>query len=139
MTAAIAAVAEHSILPQYAAHRPDAADKAQLEQFAAQILYRQDTAVSIPGNRPYKKAGGGGLVPKTGKGCTACGLCAKTCPVQAIDPATFKTDHQKCISCMRCVRQCPEKARKVNGLLVSIAGLAIKKACSVRKENQLFL
>ena len=139
VTAAIAAVAEHSILPQYAAHRPDAADKAQLEQFAAQILYRQDTAVSIPGNRPYKKAGGGGLVPKTGKGCTACGLCAKTCPVQAIDPAAFKTDPQKCISCMRCVRQCPEKARKVNGLLVSIAGLAIKKACSVRKENQLFL
>lgn len=139
VTAAIAAVAEHSILPQYATHRPDAADKAQLEQFAAQIADRQDIAVSIPGNRPYKTAGDSGLVPKTGKGCTACGLCAKVCPVQAISPVTFKTDPKKCISCMRCVKQCPEKARKVNGLMISIAGLAIKKSCSVRKENQLFL
>ncbi len=41
---------------------------------------------------------------------------------------------KKCISCMRCVNNCPYFARKVNGAMVSIASLAIKKACTVRKE-----
>ena len=139
VVAAVAAVAEHSIMPRYAAGRPDASDKKQLEQFAEQIAGKTEGAASIPGNRPYRKAGGAGLVPKAGKGCTKCGLCAKSCPVQAIDPASFKADARKCISCMRCVKQCPEKARTVNGAMVSIAVLALKKACSVRKENELYM
>ena len=137
--AAIAAVAEHSIMPQYAAGRPDASDKKQLEQFADQIAGKTEAAVSIPGNRPYKKAGGAGLVPKPTKSCVKCALCAENCPVQAIDSTDFTADSRKCIACMRCVKQCPENARKVNGAMVSIAAMAIKKACSVRKENELFL
>ena len=139
VVAAIAAVAEHSIMPQYAAGRPDASDKKQLEQFADQIAGKTEAAVSIPGNRPYKKAGGAGLVPKPTKSCVKCALCAENCPVQAIDSTDFTADSRKCIACMRCVKQCPENARKVNGAMVSIAALAIKKACSVRKENELFL
>lgn len=139
VVAAVAAVAEHSIMPQYATGRPDASDKKQLEQFAEQIAGKTKSVVSIPGNRPYKKAGGAGLVPKAGKSCTKCGLCAEKCPVQAIDPASFTADAKKCISCMRCVKQCPEKARSVNGAMVSIAALVIKKACSVRKENELYM
>ena len=137
--AAIAAVAEHSIMPQYAANRPDAADKKQLEQFAEQIAGKAEIPVSIPGNRPYKKSGGAGLVPKPTKYCVKCGLCAGKCPVKAIDSINFKADSKKCISCMRCLKQCPHNARKVNGAMVSIASMAIKKACSVRKENELFL
>ena len=139
VVAAVAAVAQHSILPQYAAGRPDASDKKQLEQFAEQIAGKTEAVVSIPGNRPYKKAGGAGLVPKVGKSCTKCGLCAESCPVQAIDAGRFKADSKKCISCMRCVKQCPEKARKVSGAMVSIAAMAIKKACSLRKENELYI
>lgn len=139
VVAAVAAVAEHSIVPQYAAQRPDAEDKKQLEQFARQIKGKTEEAGTIPGNRPYKKAGGAGLVPKPNKDCVKCGLCAKKCPVQAIDPATFKADAKKCIACMRCVKQCPKNARKVNALMVSAAAMALKKACSVRKENELFL
>ena len=139
VVAAVAAVAEHSIMPQYAAGRPDASDKKQLEQFAEQIAGKAEGAVSIPGNHPYKKAGGAGLVPKPTKDCVKCGLCAERCPVQAIDPASFTADAKKCISCMRCVKQCPNQARKANSAMVSIAAMAIKKACSVRKENELFL
>lgn len=139
VTAAVAAVAEHSIMPQYATGRPDASDKKQLEQFAEQIAGKEEAVVSMPGNRPYKKAGGAGLVPKAGKGCTKCGLCAKNCPVQAIDPVKFAADSKKCISCMRCVKQCPANARKVNGAMVAAASMVLKKACSVRKENELFL
>lgn len=139
VVAAVAAVAQHSIVPQYAANRPDAADEKQLEQFAQQIADKTESAVSIPGKRPYKKAGGAGLVPKPSKNCVKCGVCAKNCPVQAIDPIKFTAASKKCIACMRCVKQCPHHARKVNGALVAIAAMAIKKACAVRKENELFL
>ena len=138
VVAAVAAVAQHSIIPQYAANRPDASDEKQLEQFAQQIANKTKPAASVPGNRPYKKAGGAGLVPKPSKDCVKCGVCAKNCPVQAIDPLTLSADTKKCISCMRCVKQCPHNARKANGAMVSIAAMAIKKACSVRKENELF-
>ena len=139
VVAAVAAVAEHSIMPQYAAGRPDASDKKQLEQFAEQIAGKTEAAVSIPGNRPYKKAGGAGFVPKPSKNCVKCDVCVKNCPVQAIDPEKLTADSKKCIACMRCVKQCPHNARKVNGAMVSVAAMAIKKACSVRKENELFL
>ncbi len=137
--AAIAAVAEHSIIPRYAANRPDASDERQLEGFADRISGKNEDVASIPGNRPYKKSGGGGLIPKVTKNCIKCGLCAEKCPVQAINPETLMADSKKCISCMRCVKKCPHGARKVNGAMVSVAAMAIKKACSIRKENELFL
>ena len=139
VVAAVAAVAEHSIMPQYATGRPDETDKAQLADFAAKISGKDSEIASLPGNRPYKKSGGAGLVPKPTKDCVKCGLCAEKCPVQAIDRASFAADPKLCIGCMRCVKQCPKNARTVNGLMVSAAAMAIKKACSVRKENELYL
>ena len=83
---------------------------------------------------------GAGLVPKADNKCTGCGLCAKQCLAQAIEKENLKkTDSKKCISCMRCVVRCPQSARKVNGAMVSIASLALKKACSIRKENELYI
>lgn len=137
--AAVAAVAEHSIIPRYAANRPDASDEKQLSDFADRILHKAGYVAFVPGNRPYKKNAGGGLVPKPGKDCVKCGLCAEKCPVQAINEVGFTADSKKCISCMRCVKKCPKNARTVNGAMVSVAAMAIKKACSVRKENELFM
>lgn len=144
--AAIAAVAEHSIMHQYATGRPDEQDIGELHDFAKKIrgkLENKDVTshvLEIPGNRPYKKAGGGGLVPKADKKCVGCGLCAEECPAQAISRDHIRTaDSGKCISCMRCVVRCPESARKVNDAMVSAVALAIKKACSEKKGNELFL
>lgn len=142
--AAVAAIAEHSIARQFAAGRPDAQDAEQLSDFARKIqdkLSAEDSAEpAIPGNRPYKKAGGAGMVPKPTKECTKCGVCAAKCPVQAIDKENpKKVDEKACISCMRCISVCPHSARKVNSVMLSAVGLALKKVCSERKECELFL
>ena len=142
--AAVAAIAEHSIARQFAAGRPDAQDVAQLSHFAKQIQHKLSAAdtsePAIPGNRPYKKAGGAGMVPKATKECTSCGVCAAECPVQAIDKGNpKKVDEKACISCMRCVTVCPQSARKLNPVMLSAASLMLKKVCSERKECELFL
>lgn len=142
--AAVAAIVEHSIARQFAAGRPDAQDIAQLSDFARQIQHKLSEAdasePAIPGNRPYKKAGGVSMVPKATKECTNCGACAAACPVQAIDKENpKKVDEKACISCMRCIAVCPHGARKVNPVMLSAASLMLKKVCSERKECELFL
>ncbi|MGM9942030.1 MAG: 4Fe-4S binding protein [Bulleidia sp.] len=108
-----------------------------LESFADQIMNNLNTRPQIPGNRPYKKAGGG-LVPKPTSACTKCGICTASCPVKAISTSDFSANSKLCISCMRCVEQCPEHTRSVNRAMVKAAAPAIRKACSIRKDNELF-
>lgn len=142
--AAVSAIAEHSIARQFATGRPDALDAEQLADFAKQIQYKISSSdvsePDLPGNRPYRKAGGAVIVPKVTKECIKCGLCAVNCPVQAIDRDNpKKADDKICISCMRCIAVCPHGARKVNPVILSSVGLMLKKVCSVRKECELFL
>lgn len=142
--AAVSAIAEHSIARQFAAGRPDKQDIQQLLKFAEEIRKKISSEnieePEIPGNRPYKKAGGTGLVPKPSKECLKCGACAKECPVQAIDiNHPKKVNGALCISCMRCISVCPSGARKLNPIALSAVGIALKKVCSERKECELFI
>ena len=144
ITAAVAAIAEHSIARRFAAGRPDMQDQVKLHTFAQKIQEKLDTEnysePLIPGNRPYKKSSGSNMVPKSAKGCVKCGLCALKCPVRAIDPNDpGKVDGEVCISCMRCVSVCPHSARKADSELLTAVDAMLQKVCSDRKEPELYL
>ena len=145
VVAGVAAVAEHSILRQFGAGRPDAADQAQLLAFGEALAQRLRSdlpvpAPKVPGNRPYRDYQGVPFKPATGAGCNGCGVCVQVCPVGAISGGPSPvTDTGRCISCMRCVAVCPVKARTLNPLLLATAAVGMKKVCSSRKENFLYL
>ncbi len=138
---AVAAVTQHSLMPAYGTGRPDAQDIAELSAFSERCRRAIETGkpAEIPGNVPYREYTGVPLKPEADKRCTACGLCARSCPLGAIpeqDPRTV--DKARCISCMLCTAVCPQNARKVNTLMQHAAQLKMKKLCAGRKENHLF-
>lgn len=142
--AAVAAIAEHSIARQFAAGRPDAQDAAQLAEFAQQIqqkLLAEDASEpSIPGNRPYKQAGGHSMVPHATEDCVSCGACAALCPVRAIDKDDPRqVDGEACVSCMRCVSVCPQNARKLDPNKLAAVTQMLSKACVERRECEIFI
>ncbi|MFQ9346429.1 MAG: 4Fe-4S binding protein [Coprococcus sp.] len=140
--AGMEAVAEHSLMHQFGTGRPDSLDEKELMGFAAKIMENITTQKTpeFPGNRPYRQYGGVPFKPIVNKKCTSCGLCAKECPTGAIsldDPKI--TDNDKCISCMHCVAVCPKNAKNYSKFISFIAGRKMKKICSDRKENKLYL
>lgn len=143
VTAAVSAVAEHSMARKIAEGRPDAGDCAELAGFGRKILEKVqagDTAApQIPGKLP-EQTGGGAMAPKAGSKCVSCGICAAKCPAGAIDASDpRKTDKHKCIGCMRCVQVCPKQARGLNPVVKAVVPLVLKKACSGKKANELML
>lgn len=145
VTAAVAALAEHSIITEFAAERPDEKDMEELRQFAVLIKEKMASREAFQGpvlhsGRSYREYKGIPLKPTAGKQCSRCGLCAKMCPVLAIPPENpAAVDSAVCISCMRCVKICPEHARRLSQeRLLGIYG-KLKKVCEGRKENELFL
>ena len=141
--AAVAAVAEHSIIRKYGKGRPDTDDEQILRRFGADIMRKAGsndcTIPQVPGNHPYKKAGKVPQ-PKGRRGCNRCGVCAKQCPADAIPLSDPKTvDTAKCISCMKCVSVCPTGARSIGAIMNFLATQCLKKVCATRKENELFI
>ncbi len=142
--AAIATVAEHTIVPQIASGRPSMDDLTELRAFGDKIrelLEKSDVPVSIsvPGNIPYRFYGGIPLKPVANRTCTKCRLCAERCPTGAIPSAVpNQTDRERCISCMRCVAICPVKARALPRLPLWLVGRKLKKLCAIPKKNELF-
>lgn len=143
--AAIAAVAEHSIMHQFAAGRPDEQDRKELVSFAEKIAEKlkdgkKEELQRVKGKAPYREYHGVPFKPAADDTCKACGICASHCPVGAIPVQHPKiTDPEICISCMRCMEVCPIHARKLEEALVKAAVEKMQAVCAVPKKNELFL
>jgi ferredoxin len=143
--AAIAAVAEHSLFRQFATGRPDADDKIQLTAFSKKIQEKLDanetSDLHLSGNHgTYKVFNGTPFKPMADERCTHCGLCARECPVGAIDTNNpLALNPEKCISCMRCVSLCPMQARYCDANLMAMVAEKMRPVLSGHKENHLYL
>lgn len=145
VTAAVAAIAEHSFVRRFARNRPDLDDKNILADYSKKILEKllsggEYGTVLIPGSRPYKKAGGVEIQIETGDVCNQCGLCASKCPAGAIDKDNVESiDKTKCISCMRCITICPQQAKTVDKAMLTAVSTMLQRSCSDRKQCELYL
>lgn len=145
--AAAAFVAEHSVIREIAAGRPNANDLDRAAAFGSAVMEKLSKgdagSVQVPGDPGYrKKQSGGGqpFHPTGGSGCTRCGECAKRCPLGAIpaeDPA--KVIGKKCINCMRCVAVCPRQARSLPAPMLAAAGAMLRKKAAVPRAPEVFL
>ncbi len=63
------------------------------------------------------EVGAGGTLSCDLENCVYCGLCAKTCPCNALTvdrkEKVWKVDADTCVSCGACVEKCPKKCLKL--------------------------
>lgn len=141
--AAVAAVAEHSIMHSVATGRPDQADARRLAQLAGTIsakLRQKNDSLTVPGNRPYKDYRVASMIPQTGDTCIGCGACAQRCPTEAINMVDLTmTDTAKCICCMACTTVCPTHARKPDPRQIDALVQRIGFTLINRKDIELFV
>lgn len=144
IAAGSALLAEHSMVRDIAAGRPDREDEKDTAEFAEEILVKLEKEdweePEVPGNRPYRQWNQMPVVPQTDSSCISCGLCAARCPLEAIpvsNPST--TDPGRCILCMRCISVCPVKARSLPEQAKAMLEQKLSPVRDIRRENELFL
>ncbi len=147
VVSAAAVIAQHSIMPEVGAMRPDNKDKELIAKFALDSIdavrniadINVVPPIHVKGNYPYKEAKGVPLHPKGDNRCNNCNSCVNQCPVGAISADNPRNnDNSKCISCGRCIVVCPQKSRGYKGLIYRIAQWKFTKDNSSRKEPEFF-
>lgn len=137
-------VAEHSMVREIAAGRPNQKDLETAFNFGtkiASVLKQSDSnEIAVPGNPNYKnKNASKGMAPKTNKSCSACGKCSKSCPVGAIPINAPQKTTKSCIGCMRCVSLCPNHARSLPKLVVLLVSTVLSSAKKRTCEPEIFI
>lgn len=149
--AAAAFVAEHNLNPRIATGRPDRDDLICRRSFGLRVREKMRTAGSshvgmesdVPGKYPYRKFHPIPFAPDLNGQCIGCGLCARDCPVEAIDTNTFRMVRPDlCVFCYRCVSACPVSARGLNPVEKAILDqklMTVEKECRESKDNEEYL
>lgn len=143
--ASAALVAQHSIVPEVGAGRPDQADIEEIQQFAKNVLNAieegKTRTVTVPGNYPYKEVKKGSATPVSLANCNGCGHCASVCPTEAVTIADKEvlTDADKCIMCMACVAKCPAQSRVLPPPIQKGLTQKLSMFKEVHRENEFYL
>lgn len=117
IAASAAMIAQHSMVTEVAAGRPDEKDAAEIADFAEKVLEKLNSGSNdkpeVPGNYPYRDGMQVASTPICTDKCAVCGVCADICPANAVTATEteIKTELSRCILCMACVAHCPAKAR----------------------------
>jgi len=146
--AAAAFVAEHSIVPEIASGRPDAADmKAgheirpgpQGKSRRSELRLKPD-ASTCPGTILIKNSMGcpSRQPPPRTAGSAACAPPA--CPMKAVPKEhPERTDKSRCITCMACTAVCPYGCRRLRWINVFATKKLLKRACPVVRMPEYWL
>ena len=148
--AAGAFIGEHSYTRLVGTGRPDQQDLKIArdlgvrvgEKLAAMRAGRAGPELVVRGRFPYKERTPKiTAVPSIGVGCLECGMCAESCPMQAINWKNFHDiDETKCILCCRCVKICPVQAVSIDHeKLNRVRQMLIAQYSQERREPELFL
>ena len=150
---------EHSFSTELGAFRPDWEDEEEIKGFACSIaekLSAKDTQqltaspVEVAGDpeagyyQPRDRKGNfidiRKVKPVTGSKCVNCGVCARVCPMGAIDPTDVTSVPGTCIKCNACVKRCTKGAKffEDKGYLYHKEELEAMYG-GERAENSLFL
>lgn len=145
VVASAALVAQHSIVAEVGAGRPDQKDTDEIQQFAKDVLKNLEEGkrnmVTVPGNHPYKDGMKVPATPLSLDTCGSCGYCAEVCPTDAITVTDegVTTDAEKCILCMSCVAKCPAQARILPPPLQTGMTEKLGVLKDVRRENEFYI
>jgi ferredoxin len=77
--------------------------------------------------------------------CIQCGICADGCPMGILSPDTgsylSRAAEDRCIGCLACVFNCPQKARitKANAVMRLVMKYILRKAARERREPLVLL
>lgn len=143
--ASAALCAQHSIVPEVGAGRPNQTDITEIRQFADRILSALKTGIAtapaVPGNFPYKESMKASATPISLPGCSKCGLCVSVCPTDAVSMTDtgISTDPEKCFMCMACTAKCPEHLRVLPPELQSGLAQRLGVFKDVHRENEFYL
>jgi len=141
---AAAVVAEHNVVGKIASGRPNIQELTAISAFSNRVFSKTLQTnnlknVFIKRNMPISLRNKYPAVPYGNKKCINCGVCAKQCPVKAIDNPRKKA-YQACIRCMRCIKYCPRNARTFSKMImVGVRLLLSFTSRSVENQPAFFL
>jgi formate hydrogenlyase subunit 6/NADH:ubiquinone oxidoreductase subunit I len=67
--------------------------------------------------------------------CNSCGLCARKCKSECIDPTTHTIDVTRCVVCFDCIDNCAQKAISFSPIEIAKKNSQDKSAEPIREKN----